>query len=92
LLASSGNAVDSSEAKVLKSAGAVGDVCLRFYDSCGAAVATELDDRILGISREALRAVPRRIGVAGGTRKYAAIRGPRSAGGSTSSLPIAPRP
>lgn len=75
LLASSGNAVDASEAGVLKSAGAVGDVCLRFYDARGAAVATELDSRVLGISREALRAVPRRIGVAGGARKYAAIRG-----------------
>jgi DNA-binding transcriptional regulator LsrR (DeoR family) len=75
LLASSGNAVDTSEAKMLKSAGAVGDVCLRFYDSHGAAVATELDDRVLGISRETLRSVPRRIGVAGGAAKYAAIRG-----------------
>ncbi|MGH3168930.1 MAG: sugar-binding transcriptional regulator [Trebonia sp.] len=75
LLASSGNAVDASEADVLKSAGAVGDVCLRFYDVRGAAVATELDSRILGIGRETLRAVPRRIGVAGGARKYAAIRG-----------------
>ncbi len=75
LLASSGNAVDATETKVLKSAGAVGDVCLRFYDRCGAAVATELDDRVLGINRETLRAVPRRIGVAGGARKYAAIQG-----------------
>lgn len=75
LLASSGNAIASAEAKFLKSAGAAGDVCLRFYDSCGAAVTTELDDRVLGISRETLRAVPRRIGVAGGARKYAAIRG-----------------
>jgi DNA-binding transcriptional regulator LsrR (DeoR family) len=75
LLASSGNAVDAVEAKMLKSAGAVGDVCLRFYDNRGAAVATELDDRILGITRETLRTVPRRVGVAGGARKYAAIRG-----------------
>jgi DNA-binding transcriptional regulator LsrR (DeoR family) len=75
LLASSGNAVDASEAEVLKSAGAVGDVCLRFYDARDAAVATELDTRILGISRETLRTAPRRIGVAGGARKYGAIRG-----------------
>lgn len=75
LLASSGNAVDAAEGAVLQSAGAVGDVCLRFFDSRGVAVATELDDRILGISRETLRAVPRRIGVAGGARKFAAIRG-----------------
>ncbi|GAA4169478.1 sugar-binding transcriptional regulator [Gryllotalpicola koreensis] len=75
LLASSGNAVDSSETAFLEGAGAVGDVCLRFFDERGDPVATELDDRILGISREALLGVPRRIGVAGGERKYAAIRG-----------------
>jgi DNA-binding transcriptional regulator LsrR (DeoR family) len=75
LLASSGNAIDDSETGVLKAAGAVGDVCLRFFDGAGKAVATELDDRILGIGRDALFGVPRRIGVAGGARKYAAIRG-----------------
>lgn len=75
LLASSGNAVDVSESDELKQAGAAGDVCLRFFDADGAAVVTELDDRLLGISRASLLKVPRRVGVAGGERKYAAIRG-----------------
>ena len=75
LLASSGNAIDDDETGMLRAAGAVGDVCLRFFDDQGRGVATELDDRILGIGREALLRVPRRIGVAGGARKYDAIRG-----------------
>jgi DNA-binding transcriptional regulator LsrR (DeoR family) len=75
LLASSGNAVDTAEAEHLRDAGAVGDVCLRFYDEEGAPVDAGLDSRVLGISRQALLAIPRRVGVAGGHRKHAAIRG-----------------
>lgn len=75
LLAASGNTVDIGESEALSAAGAVGDVCLRFFDEQGKAVGTELDERILGISRETLLAIPRRVGVAGGERKYAAIRG-----------------
>lgn len=75
LLASSGNAVDVAEADALRAAGAVGDVCLRFFDEAGAPVDGDVADRVLGIDREALLAIPRRIGVAGGARKHAAIRG-----------------
>lgn len=75
LLASSGNAVDPDESAALRAAGAVGDVCLRFYDQDGRPVATDLDDRVLGIDRTTLLTIPRRVGVAGGERKYSAIRG-----------------
>jgi DNA-binding transcriptional regulator LsrR (DeoR family) len=75
LLASSGNAVDESERELLRASGAVGDVCLQFFDEHGAKVGTELDQRILGIASGELRAIPRRIGVAGGLRKLTAIRG-----------------
>ena len=74
LLRTSGNAVSEAEQDRLRAAGAVGDVCLRFFDAAGQPVETELDDRVLAISREDYRAIPRRIGVAGGTSKHTAIR------------------
>ena len=54
--------------------GAVGDVCLNFFDADGAHVVSDLGDRTLGIDEATLKAIPRRIGVAGGRRKHAAIR------------------
>jgi DNA-binding transcriptional regulator LsrR (DeoR family) len=74
LLRESGNAFDESQLPALVKAGAVGDVCLRFFNAHGAPVATALDQRVLGISAEALRRVPRRVGVAGTARKFTAIR------------------
>ena len=54
--------------------GAVGDVCLRYFDEQGRHLAGDLDRRVIGITAAALRAVPRRVGVAGGDSKYVAIR------------------
>lgn len=73
LLRESGNAMAESDQEALRAAGAVGDVCLRFFDADGVHVASPLDDRVVGISPEVLRAIPRRIGVAGGRRKHTAI-------------------
>src|SRR5699024_11356353 len=56
------------------SAGAVGDVCLQFFGADGELVPSDLHERVLGISAETLRAIPRKIGVAGGPRKFEAIR------------------
>jgi DNA-binding transcriptional regulator LsrR (DeoR family) len=55
--------------------GAVGDLCLRFYNAAGTPVQTPLDDSVVGISLEQLRRVRRCIAVAGGREKLAAIRG-----------------
>lgn len=74
LLRRSGNAIDPDQQDVLRRQGAVGDVCLRFFDEHGQLVDSELDDRVLGITPEQLRQVPRRIGVAGGVEKVGAIR------------------
>lgn len=74
LLRESGNALPAEEQDELRRLGAVGDVCLRFFDQLGASVQSEIDSRIVGISADQLLAVPRRIGVAGGTRKHTAIR------------------
>ena len=74
LLAASGNALAESDLDALRQAGAVGDVCLQFFDADGELVPTDLHERVLGISAETLRAIPRKIGVAGGPRKFEAIR------------------
>ena len=73
LLRQSGNAIAAEDSEVLRQAGAVGDVCLRFFDSAGDHITT-LDDRVIGIGVDAIRRIPRRVGVAGGPAKYDAIR------------------
>jgi DNA-binding transcriptional regulator LsrR (DeoR family) len=55
--------------------GAVGDVCLRFYDIAGKPVPTAFDDSVIGIELEQLRKTPRCIAVAGGLEKVRAIQG-----------------
>ena len=61
--------------EALRSLGAVGDVCLRFFDESGTLIESELDQKVIGIRPEQLMSVPRRIAVAGGIRKLAALRG-----------------
>lgn len=75
LLASSGNIFSPHELRQLSRRGAVGDICLRFFDAEGAPVATPLNDRVISMELDALRRVPRVVGIAGGRRKTAAIRG-----------------
>jgi DNA-binding transcriptional regulator LsrR (DeoR family) len=74
LLKDSGNAVSEADMDALRLQGAVGDICLRFFDAQGNLVDTELNNRVVGISSEDLRAVPRIVGIAGGERKFEAIR------------------
>lgn len=74
LLRLSGNAVPEQEQAQLRELGAVGDVCMRYFDADGHHLASDLDGRVLGIEPATIKAVPRRIGVAGGERKRVAIR------------------
>lgn len=85
LLARSGNVFTAAELDELGQLGAVGDVCLRFFDSHGSEVPSGLGERVIGLSLDQLRAVPRSIAVAGGARKLGAIRG-ALAGGLVKSL------
>jgi DNA-binding transcriptional regulator LsrR (DeoR family) len=52
---------------------AVGHICFRFFDKQGKAINSELDQRIIGIDLEQLRAIPRTIAIAGGLDKLEAI-------------------
>jgi DNA-binding transcriptional regulator LsrR (DeoR family) len=73
LLRASGNAVDPAEQDKLQAAGAVGDVCQRYFDAAGELVPSDLDDRVVGIDAGPLRRIPHRVGFAGGASKHAAI-------------------
>jgi len=75
LLASSGNVFSSEELASLSARGAVGDICLRFFDAAGTPVVTPLNDRVISMELQELKAVHRVVGIAGGKRKTAAIRG-----------------
>jgi DNA-binding transcriptional regulator LsrR (DeoR family) len=75
LLASSGNVFTKQELEKLRAQGWVGDICLRFFNESGKPVATSLSNRVIGMSLEQLKKVPRTVGIAGGKRKFAAIKG-----------------
>lgn len=74
LLASSGNVFSSEELHLLRESGAVGDICLRFFDDQGTPIVTPLNERVISISLDRLQQVPRSVGIAGGQRKTSAIR------------------
>lgn len=75
MLRESGNVFSDQDLADLQRAGAIGDVCMRFYDPQGRPVETDFDKRVIGISTEQILRARRRIGVAGGRRKFEAIRG-----------------
>jgi DNA-binding transcriptional regulator LsrR (DeoR family) len=57
----------------VRSAGAVGQLHQRFIDAAGQPVKTDLDKLVVGITLEQLRNARRKIVVAGGAAKHAAI-------------------
>ena len=75
LLARSGNVFSPEDRAAIAAAGGVGDIALRFVGADGAPLASPLNDRVIGIELDQLRRVGRSVGVAGGPRKTAAIRG-----------------
>jgi DNA-binding transcriptional regulator LsrR (DeoR family) len=70
----SGNTLPEETLSTLKSLGAVGDICFRYFDAAGELVSSQLNDTVVGIRPDVLKQVPRRVGVAGGPRKVEAIR------------------
>jgi DNA-binding transcriptional regulator LsrR (DeoR family) len=58
----------------LRSAGAAGDICMRFYDGDGQPIADGLRG-IVGVELEQLRQAPKVIAVAGGADKARSILG-----------------
>jgi DNA-binding transcriptional regulator LsrR (DeoR family) len=74
VLMRSGNVFSEQELETLSQAGAIGDICLRFFDRQGQPVSSLLDERVIGIRLEQLRKASRSVGIAGGRRKVEAIR------------------
>ncbi len=75
MLVSSGNFFTQDERADLIKQGAVGDICLHYFDIAGKAITTPLSSRVIGMSLAQLKGVKHRIGVAGGRRKVEAILG-----------------
>lgn len=64
----------AEDRKRLLQAGAVGDICARFFRIDGRPV-LDLDDRLIAIEREELARIPTVVAVAAGPEKYEAIPG-----------------
>jgi DNA-binding transcriptional regulator LsrR (DeoR family) len=75
MLASSGNIFSAEELGSLRQQGAVGDICLHFYNAQGQPLLSQLNDRVIGMQLSQLQKVKRAVGIAGGERKLEAIRG-----------------
>ena len=59
----------------LVASGAVGDVLYHFYDRAGVLVDHPVNERVMSIPVDTLRAIPTRILASGGAEKTAAILG-----------------
>jgi len=60
--------------RFLDEKGAVGDISLRFFDRDGEFIASDIDDRVVGLSVDEIRNIDRVIGIAGGSQKIQTIR------------------
>lgn len=67
--------VSLRELRSLQAQGAIGDVCGYHFDARGRSVCADFSSRLMGISEAALRAIPARLGVAGGHGKTQALLG-----------------
>lgn len=72
-LASSGNTFTREELETLRKAGAVGDICMRYFGANGNLIRSPLHNRVIGIDLPNLKRVPRIVGIAGGDYKFTAI-------------------
>ncbi len=64
-----------AELDAFKAHGVVGDICGRHFDRCGRKVASDLDDRVIAITLDELKAIPIVIGVACTAVKAEAVLG-----------------
>ncbi|WP_213875825.1 sugar-binding transcriptional regulator [Pseudomonas sp. dw_358] len=75
LLRNSGNYYTEEMLKVLAERGAVGDICLRYFDQNGQPVLDEDEEFVVSMALPKLHDVQRVLALAGGQRKVQAIRG-----------------
>ncbi len=75
ILIREGAIVDWPELAALQEHGAAGDINLRYFDERGQLIPSDLDDRVIGLTLDAIRRIEQVVGVAGGAAKLKAIRG-----------------
>lgn len=73
-LEGSGNTFTKAELESLQKLGAVGDICMRFFDEFGAEIESPLLNRVIGIDLPVFKRINRRVGIAGGPSKFRAIK------------------
>jgi deoxyribonucleoside regulator len=66
--------LSSEESRAVLAGGAVGTVCGIQVDADGTPVSSDINERLIGIDRAALRGIPVRLGVASGADKGPAVR------------------
>jgi DNA-binding transcriptional regulator LsrR (DeoR family) len=69
-----GTILSSEDLERLQELGAVGDIALRYMDIDGDPINLEINERIIGLTLEQIRRIPRVIGIAGGMAKHEIIR------------------
>lgn len=65
--------IDKDTLENIKSKGALGDICFRFFDKNGNKVDTDFDNRIIGIDLEDFKKVKIKVCISGGLSKLEAI-------------------
>jgi DNA-binding transcriptional regulator LsrR (DeoR family) len=66
--------------RLLKTAGAVGDIAVQFFDKNGTKIRSAVDAQIIGLDIDDIKKIPRVIGVAGGSDKTEVLRAALSGG------------
>ena len=80
LLKTSGNYYHEDMLQTLAVRGAVGDICLHYYDKHGNAVLQNDEDPVIGMELSKVKKCPNVVALAGGVEKVAAIKGAMSGG------------
>jgi len=75
LLRNSGNYYDEEMLRTLAQRGAVGDICLHYFDAQGEPVLSAEEDPVIGMELAQVRRCPQVVALAGGQEKAHAIRG-----------------
>ncbi|MCL5772164.1 MAG: sugar-binding transcriptional regulator [Actinobacteria bacterium] len=65
--------IDKDTLENIKSKGALGDICFRFFDKNGNKVDTDFDNRIVGIDLEDFKKVKIKVCISGGLSKLEAV-------------------
>lgn len=75
LLKNSGNYYNESMLKNLESKGAVGDICLHYFDKKGKPILSPDEDTAIGMQLNEIISCPHVVALAGGRRRAQAIKG-----------------